>query len=99
MLRHNKNWLPPWRPPRSPTWLRHESADQRRRELQSNRDQLSATLEGLCGDEQVDQLRARLAQLRAASRPNPTSFTTDAPQPVPNSTRPRPLARQRKPNA
>jgi len=39
------------------------SANQRRRELQSSRDQLNATLEGLCGDEQVDQLRARLAQL------------------------------------
>lgn len=38
--------------------------DRRRRELQSGRDQLSATLEGLCGDDQVDQLRARLAQLR-----------------------------------
>jgi hypothetical protein len=37
--------------------------DQRRRELQSGRDQLSATLAGLCGDEQVDQLRARLAEL------------------------------------
>ena len=39
-------------------------ADQRRRELRSSRDQLSATLEGLSGDEQVDQLRARLTQLR-----------------------------------
>jgi AAA domain len=37
--------------------------DQRRRELHSSRDQLSATLEGLCGDEQVDQLRARLTEL------------------------------------
>lgn len=41
------------------------SADQRRRELQSTRDQLSATLAGVCGDEQIDELRARLAQLRA----------------------------------
>ncbi len=41
------------------------SADQRRRELQSTRDQLTATLAGLCGDEQVDELRSRLAQLRA----------------------------------
>ena len=39
-------------------------ADQRRRELHSSRDQLSATLAGLCGDEDADQLRARLAQLR-----------------------------------
>lgn len=41
------------------------SADQRRRELQGSRDQLSATLAGLCGDEELDQLRSRLAQLRA----------------------------------
>ncbi len=41
------------------------SADQRRRELQSARDQLSATLDGLCGDEQIDELRSRLVQLRA----------------------------------
>jgi AAA ATPase domain len=40
-------------------------ADQRRRELQSSRDQLSATLSGLCGDEDIDQLRSRLTQLRA----------------------------------
>jgi hypothetical protein len=43
--------------------------DQRRRELHSSRGQLSATLEGLCGDEQVDQLRARLAELRAVAPP------------------------------
>lgn len=41
------------------------SADRRRRELQSNRDQLSATLAGLCGDEGVDGLRSRLLQLGA----------------------------------
>lgn len=41
------------------------SADQRRRELHSTRDQLTATLAGLCGDEQADELRSRLAQLRA----------------------------------
>ncbi|OBB90820.1 ATP-binding protein [Mycobacterium sp. 852002-40037_SCH5390672] len=41
------------------------SVDQRRRELQSTRDQLIATLAGLCGDEQIDELRSRLAQLRA----------------------------------
>jgi hypothetical protein len=40
------------------------SAEQRRRELQSGRDQLSATLAGLCGDEEIDQMRSRLAQLR-----------------------------------
>ncbi|BBZ42962.1 AAA family ATPase [Mycobacterium parmense] len=40
-------------------------ADQRRRELQAARDQLGATLAGLCGDESADQMRMRLAQLRA----------------------------------
>jgi hypothetical protein len=39
--------------------------DQRRRELQSGRDQLTATLVGLCGDDDVEQLRSRLAELRA----------------------------------
>ncbi|OBH58245.1 hypothetical protein A5687_21775 [Mycobacterium mantenii] len=42
------------------------SVDQRRRELQSSRDQLTATLAGLCGDDQIDELRSQLAQLRAA---------------------------------
>ncbi|MGO9155268.1 AAA family ATPase [Mycobacterium sp.] len=51
--------------------------DQRRRELQSSRDQLSATLEGLCGDEQADQLSGRLAQLRAVQSPEPDLSTTD----------------------
>ena len=41
------------------------STDQRRRELQSARDQLTATLAGLCGDDDVEQLRARLAELRS----------------------------------
>jgi hypothetical protein len=40
-------------------------SDQRRRELQSGRDQLTATLVGLCGDDEVEQLRSRLAELRA----------------------------------
>jgi hypothetical protein len=39
--------------------------DQRRRELQSGRDQLTATLVGLSGDDDVEQLRSRLAELRA----------------------------------
>ena len=39
--------------------------DQRRRELQSARDQLTATLAGLCGDDDVEQLRTRLSELRA----------------------------------
>ncbi len=42
------------------------STDQRRRELQSARDQLTATLAGLCGeDDDVEQLRSRLAGLRS----------------------------------
>jgi uncharacterized protein YhaN len=41
------------------------SADQRRRELQSTRDQLGATLAGLCGEERIEELRSQLAQLRA----------------------------------
>jgi hypothetical protein len=41
------------------------NADQRRRELQSSRDQLTATLAGLCGDDDVEQLRSRLAELRS----------------------------------
>ncbi|MCV7123851.1 hypothetical protein H7H53_12290, partial [Mycobacterium lacus] len=52
--------------------------DQRRRELQSSRDQLSATLAGLCGDEQVEQLRSRLAHLRAGQVDEPDQFTTNA---------------------
>jgi hypothetical protein len=41
------------------------SVDQHRRELQHSRDQVGATLSGLCGDEEADQVQARLAQLRA----------------------------------
>ncbi|OBA78733.1 hypothetical protein A9W99_24075 [Mycobacterium sp. 1164966.3] len=41
------------------------AADERRRELRSSRDRLTATLAGLCGDDEIDQLRCRLAQLRA----------------------------------
>jgi hypothetical protein len=40
-------------------------ADQRRRELQSSRDRLTATLAGLSGDDEVEQLRSRLTELRA----------------------------------
>ncbi|BBY25154.1 AAA family ATPase [Mycobacterium stomatepiae] len=52
-------------------------ADHNRRELQSSRDQLSATLSGLCGDEDVDQLRARLTQLRAGQPVEPGLFAID----------------------
>jgi AAA ATPase domain len=41
------------------------STDQRRRELQSARDQLTATLAGLCGDDDAEQLHSRLAELRS----------------------------------
>ncbi|POX84572.1 hypothetical protein C3477_18170 [Mycobacterium kansasii] len=54
------------------------AADRRRRELQSTCDQLTATLDGLCGDDQEDQLRARLAQLQASQPAEPDLFATDA---------------------
>lgn len=53
------------------------SADARRRQLESGRDQLTATLTGLCGGEQIDQLRSRLDQLRAGQPPEPDLFSTD----------------------
>ena len=53
------------------------SADRRRRELQGSRDQLTATLAGLCGDEQIDRLRVRLAQLRAGQPAEPDLVATD----------------------
>lgn len=56
------------------------SADQRRRELQGTRDQLGATLAGLCGDEPLDELRSRLARLRAEhpeQRAEPTDGAAD----------------------
>ncbi|OBJ73130.1 AAA family ATPase [Mycobacterium sp. 1274756.6] len=52
------------------------AADQRRRELQSRCDQLTATFDALCGDDPVDQLRARLDRLRAdQTDPEPGSPT------------------------
>ena len=53
------------------------SVDQRRRELMSSRDQLSATLSGLSGDEEIDQLRARMAQLREGQPAEPDLLATD----------------------
>lgn len=53
------------------------AADQRRRELQSTRDRLGATLAGLCGDEQADELRSRLTALRAENPAGADTFTTD----------------------
>ena len=41
------------------------NTDQRRRDLQSARDQLTATLDGVCGDDDIEQLRSRLAKLRS----------------------------------
>ncbi|SPM31318.1 AAA family ATPase [Mycobacterium terramassiliense] len=53
------------------------SADARRRELQGRRDQLDATVAGLCGEEPVDQLRARLAELRSDQPAEPDLVATD----------------------
>jgi hypothetical protein len=55
------------------------SADQRRRALQGSRDQLTATAAGLCGDEQLDELRSRLAQLRAGQPDEPDPMMDIAP--------------------
>ncbi|SPM41483.1 DNA repair exonuclease SbcCD ATPase subunit, partial [Mycobacterium numidiamassiliense] len=52
------------------------SEDQRRRDLQNSRDQLGATLSGLCGDEEIDHMRERLAQLRAG-QPAGAEVVTD----------------------
>ncbi|OBF57967.1 hypothetical protein A5787_24310 [Mycobacterium sp. 852002-50816_SCH5313054-b] len=54
------------------------SADARRRELRGCRDQLDATVAGLCGDEHVDQLRSRLAQLRADQPAESNAATPEA---------------------
>jgi hypothetical protein len=51
--------------------------DQRRRELHNSRDQLTATLVGLCGDDHVDQLRASLARLCAGELPDADGVATD----------------------
>ena len=53
-------------------------ADQRRRELRGSRDQLTATLAGLCGDERADELRLRLEHLRAGQSAESDLFATDA---------------------
>jgi hypothetical protein len=51
--------------------------DQRRRELQGGRDQLSATLVALCGDDDVEQLRSRQVELRSLPA-LPDDVTMDA---------------------
>ncbi len=43
----------------------------RRRELAGGRDQLTATLAGLCGDDDIDELRGLVAQLRADESAEP----------------------------
>lgn len=53
------------------------STDQHRRELLSSRDQLSATLSGVCGDDDIDALRERLARLRADQPAEPDLLRTD----------------------
>ncbi len=53
------------------------SVHERRRELRNSRDRLTATLTGLCGDENADQLRSRLAQLQADQPAEPDLFATD----------------------
>ncbi|BBY05114.1 AAA family ATPase [Mycobacterium noviomagense] len=52
-------------------------ADKRRRELHSDRDKVTATLTTLCGDDDVEQLRARLAELRAGQPEEPADATVD----------------------
>lgn len=49
------------------------SAEKRRRELEAGRDQLTATLAGLCGDDGAEELRSRLARLRAEAPDAPDS--------------------------
>lgn len=53
------------------------AVDQRRRDLQSRRDQLTGTLAVLCGDEQPEHLRTRLAQLDASQPAEPELFEMD----------------------
>ncbi|MCV6971200.1 hypothetical protein H7I00_16690, partial [Mycobacterium bohemicum] len=53
------------------------AAAQRRRELAGGRDQLTATLTGLCGDEDAGRLRERLEQLRADDPAQPAGDVTE----------------------
>jgi hypothetical protein len=55
-----------------------QHTDRRRRELQHSRDRLTATLTALCGDDDLDQLRSRLAQLRADELPDVAMDATAA---------------------
>lgn len=49
----------------------------RRRELAGGRDQLTATLAGLCGDDDIDELRGRLARLHADETAEPAAVIGD----------------------
>ena len=73
-------------------------ADQRRRELQGARDQLTATLAGLSGDEDVEQLRSRLDELQALPALPDDVASTPAPR-APSLTRPRRPSRRPAPTA
>ena len=79
-------------------------ADQRRRELQSVRDQLTATLAGLSDDDDVEQLRSRLAHCSPNLRyptmstpalrvPNSSRRSRPAPRPAWTA---KPIARSRR---
>jgi hypothetical protein len=54
------------------------AVDQRRRELVGARDRSTATANGLIGDDDVDALRARLAELRNGDIPHPDDTTGPA---------------------
>ena len=78
--------------------------DERRRELIASREKLNATSEALVGDDTVDELRTRLAELRDGEPAEPGLWDGDAairPPPAPTSTprwphtsRPWPTARR-----
>ncbi len=53
------------------------ATDRRRRELEGARDRLAATVAGLCGDEHIDQLRARLAVLDTDQADEPDLVGSD----------------------
>ncbi|OBB09396.1 hypothetical protein A5662_08805, partial [Mycobacteriaceae bacterium 1482268.1] len=52
--------------------------DQRRRDLAGTRDRLSATIDGLVGDDDVDALRGRLAELRDIAATGDTGMLADS---------------------
>ena len=77
MLRHNTNSRPRCAAADAVDLAAARGAVQRRRELEGNRDQLSATLAGLCGDDDIAQLRSRLAELGAAQLAEPDLLALD----------------------